>query len=98
MPTVFSTNSTRIARPDQAVTLGARTEHVALRSANGIEPNGKVRRIEPLGDQSFLHIDLGETQIVTLADPDPAFVQGELVSVRLIDPLLFDAEGARVRA
>ena len=89
-----------LAAPREAATLGVRPEHVVLRQDGGTAASGvpgRVTRVEPLGDQSHLHIDLDGTAIVTLVDPEVAMHEGDIVRVDLIDPLLFDADGRRVR-
>ena len=57
-----------------------------------------VKRIEHLGDQSHLHLDLGGQSIVTLSDPEARLGAGDIVSLRLNNPLFFDAAGARIAA
>ena len=81
--------------PVQAVTVGARTEHLAIGKAPGGTP-GRILRIEHLGDRSHVHIEAGGHALTTLADPDIAFEAGEPVSLELRDPLLFDATGNRL--
>jgi multiple sugar transport system ATP-binding protein len=86
-----------LALPGDAVTLGVRPEHVAVRRAVGGAPQGRIRRVEALGDQSHLHIDLGGAALVTLVDPEAGLAEGDTVSVTLLEPLVFDAAGRRVR-
>jgi multiple sugar transport system ATP-binding protein len=75
-------------------TIGARTEHLRLaRSAGG---NARIDWIEHLGDQNHLHITVGETRLVALADPYVAFGPGDTVAVSLDRPLYFGADGARL--
>ena len=88
---------TDIAAPPSAVTIGARTEHIEV-SAN--EPRGlraEVSRIEHLGDQSHLHLDMNDHAIVVLADPHADLRVGQEVSLSLIDPLFFDGSGSRIQ-
>ncbi len=87
----------RLAMPAEATTLGVRPEHVAVRRAEGAAADGRIRRVEPLGSESHLHIDLGDVSLVTLVEPDVALAEGDAVTVELIEPLLFDAVGRRVR-
>jgi multiple sugar transport system ATP-binding protein len=86
--------------PSSAVTIGARTEHLRLAKANGHAHGltGSLSWIEHLGDQNHLHIRLGDSEIVTLADPDTDLEVGDRVAIELARPLFFDAEGVRVRA
>ncbi len=82
--------------PKAALTLGARTEHLRIaKSANG-NAVGKVEWIEHLGDQSHLHIRIGEHRITSLVAADAAFSAGDGVDVGLARPLYFDATGNRV--
>jgi multiple sugar transport system ATP-binding protein len=57
-----------------------------------------VTRIEHLGDQSHLHLDLGGQPVVTLSDPEADLGAGDIVSLSLNNPLFFDADGARIAA
>lgn len=83
--------------PSGAMTIGARTEHLAI-TRNGGDVSATVTRIEHLGDQSHLHLDLGGQPVVTLADPEVELCAGDIVSLRLNKPLFFDAAGGRVAA
>ncbi len=84
------------AAPDSVVTIGARTEHVAIRKAGG--GVGVVTWVEHLGDQDHLHISIEGQDFVTLSDPDQSFAPGDRVEICFQRPLLFDASGARVAA
>jgi multiple sugar transport system ATP-binding protein len=87
--------------PDACVTIGARTEHVGIAAANGQTSEGPqcaVTWIEHLGDQNHLHLKFGETEIVTLADPDSGLSVGDSVALHLSHPLFFAANGERVGA
>jgi multiple sugar transport system ATP-binding protein len=57
-----------------------------------------VRWIEHLGDQSHLHVTVGDTDVVTLGDPDIGLAVGDAVELEMLAPLFFDARGERVRA
>ncbi|MDQ0473568.1 ABC transporter ATP-binding protein [Labrys wisconsinensis] len=83
--------------PSATQTVGVRTEHLAI-AKGGPGLAATVTRIEHLGDQSHLHLDLTGRTIVTLADPDSAFAAGDRVGVSLKGALLFDANGERVAA
>jgi multiple sugar transport system ATP-binding protein len=87
--------------PDACVTIGARTEHVGIAATNGQTSEGPqcaVTWIEHLGDQNHLHLKFGETEIVTLADPDSGLRVGDSVALHLSHPLFFAANGERVGA
>jgi multiple sugar transport system ATP-binding protein len=83
--------------PRGAKTIGARTEHLTIAQGGG-DVAATVTRIEHLGDQSHLHLDLGGQPVVTLSDPEANLGAGDVVSLRLNKPLFFDAAGARVAA
>jgi len=83
--------------PRAARTIGARTEHLSIGRGSGYV-SATVKRIEHLGDQSHLHLDLGGQSVVTLSDPEANLAAGDTVSLSLNNPLFFDADGARVAA
>src|SRR5207237_9242864 len=83
--------------PADATTIGARTEHLTIARGGG-DVSATVKRIEHLGDQSHLHLDLAGRPVVTLADPEAGFGAGDVVSLCLNKPLFFDAMGWRVAA
>ena len=85
------------ARRAGARTVGARTEHLTIARGGG-DVQATVKRIEHLGDQSHLHLDLGGQPVVTLSDPEARLGAGDIVSLRLNKPLFFDADGGRVAA
>jgi multiple sugar transport system ATP-binding protein len=87
-----------IAMPESTTTVGARTEHAHISKANGWRASGRVTWVEHLGDQNHLHVNLGEHDFVTLADPDSGLGPGDEVAIALTDPLFFNAAGERVRA
>jgi multiple sugar transport system ATP-binding protein len=75
-------------------TIGARTEHIVIeRSQKG---EGIVDWIEHLGDQNRLHVMLGESRLTALITPDAKFQPNDHVSLKLVDPLCFDAAGERI--
>jgi multiple sugar transport system ATP-binding protein len=84
------------AIPHDAVTVGARTEHLSI--AKSMKGEGKVEWIEHLGDQNHLHVTIGGHQITTLAAPDTDLAAGDAVSLSLVSPLYFDTAGNRVGA
>jgi multiple sugar transport system ATP-binding protein len=83
--------------PRGAKTIGARTEHLTIAPGNG-DVAATVTRIEHLGDQSHLHLDLRGQPVVTLSDPEAKLGAGDVVSLCLNNPLFFDAAGARIAA
>lgn len=87
-----------LAMPSLTATVGARTEHVRLRKVGGAGSgvSGSIKWIEHLGDQNHLHVTLGDTEIITLADPDNGLDVGDEVSIELAKPLFFGADGTRI--
>jgi multiple sugar transport system ATP-binding protein len=82
--------------PNDAVTVGARTEHLSIDKSTNGHADGAVDWIEHLGDQIHLHIRVGERKLITLAPPDTPLAAGDEVVVRYRDPLCFDANGDRL--
>ncbi len=78
--------------------IGVRTEHAVVSPRAGGGAPGKVIRIEHLGDQSHLHVDVAGQQLIVLVDPESLLKPGDDVGVRLKSPLYFDAAGRRLRA
>ena len=87
-----------VGGPATATHIGVRTEHTRIGPHAPGRTAGRVTWVEHLGDQDHLHLQLGGTDFVTLADPDAGLVAGDEVAVALSNPLFFDAAGARVRA
>jgi multiple sugar transport system ATP-binding protein len=84
--------------PEQAVTLGVRTEHLRVHNGGGGRASGRVRWIEHLGDQSHLHVRVADSaDLVTLVDPDTDLAVGDQVHLEVLAPLYFDSHGDRVR-
>ncbi len=79
--------------PAGARTVGARTEHFRIAKALNGKSQAKVDWIEHLGDQSHLHLSIGEHKVVTLADPHTELKSGDAVTVELVAPLYFDQSG-----
>jgi multiple sugar transport system ATP-binding protein len=77
-----------------AVTLGARTEHIEVQKKMGAP--GIVEWIEHLGDQTRLHMRLAGQKIITLIDHSISLVAGDRVSIKLINPICFDAHERRI--
>jgi multiple sugar transport system ATP-binding protein len=79
-------------------TIGVRTEQLRIGPLNGHGARALLRRIEHLGDQNHLHLELGQHNLVALADPHSSWKAGDEVSVALHNPLYFDAAGRRLPA
>jgi len=88
--------------PPATATIGARTEHLRIASAQDdaqgamAEATARVARVEHFGDQSHLHLMIGEHRLVTLVSPDSPFAPGDEVVVAFLAPLFFDSEGNRI--
>jgi multiple sugar transport system ATP-binding protein len=78
--------------------VGARTEHLRIGKANDAMPTAIVRRVEHLGDQNHIHLDLNGHALVTLADPHAPVNADDRVAIELIQPIYFDAAGERLEA
>jgi len=83
--------------PSSTRTIGARTEHLRLKPANG-GARGRVHRVEHLGDQSHVHVQIDGHALVTLADPHLPLRAGDSISVDLVNPLYFDGAGRRIES
>jgi multiple sugar transport system ATP-binding protein len=78
--------------PVGAKTIGLRPEH--MRQGEGRA--AQVQRIEPLGDQTRLHLSLDGHDIVTLTDPHTDLEPGDSLAIEPRNALYFDASGARI--
>jgi multiple sugar transport system ATP-binding protein len=78
--------------PAQAAQIGLRPEHIAI----GDGQPATIRRVEHLGDQTRLHLDMGPHALITLTDPQTTHQPGETLNIRPQNPLWFDASGSRV--
>jgi len=85
-----------IARPRGAVSLGLRPEHIEIGKAGAGCKKAQVRRIEHLGDQTRMHLQIDGAQIVTLIDSHSEIQAGEEIWVAPSAPLFFDAAGDRI--
>jgi multiple sugar transport system ATP-binding protein len=86
-----------LAAPEQATTIGVRTEHVRIHKSTG-PARARVRWIEHLGDQSHLHVRLAEeADVVILVDPETDLAVGDEVNIEMVAPLFFNINGERVR-
>jgi multiple sugar transport system ATP-binding protein len=84
--------------PAQARTVGLRTEHIRIFSADRPGPRARVRWVEHLGDQNHVHLKLDSHSLVTLADPAQELKAGDEVSLEFMEPLYFDQSGNRLAA
>ena len=82
--------------PREARTVGLRTEHIKISSADHPGPLAQVHWVEHLGDQNHVHLKLATHSLVTLADPVQELKAGDQVSLEFTEPLYFDQAGNRV--
>ncbi|PZQ99864.1 MAG: ABC transporter ATP-binding protein [Cereibacter sphaeroides] len=78
--------------PAGAAQIGLRPEHI--RQGEGTPTT--VTRVEHLGDQTRLHLKLGEHDLITLTDVHTTLSPGDTLAVSPVNPLWFDASGARL--
>ena len=78
--------------PSGARTIGLRPEHIS----QGTGKPASVTRVEHLGDQTRLHLNLLGHDIVTLTDVHTGLEPGDHVAIQPHKPLFFDAGGARI--
>jgi multiple sugar transport system ATP-binding protein len=84
--------------PSNARTVGLRTEHIRISSADRPGPIAHVHWVEHLGDQNHVHLRLATHSLVTLADPAQPLKTGDRVSLEFDNPLYFDQAGKRLAA
>ncbi len=82
--------------PSAARTIGARTEHFRIAKATNGKSHATVDWVEHLGDQSHLHVSVGEHKLTTLVEAHTELRSGDAVTVELVDPLYFDQSGNRI--
>lgn len=80
--------------PAGAARIGMRPEHIAM-NGDGGKP-GKVTRVEHLGDQTRVHLEVEGHLLTTLADAHSTLDHGDAVQITPRTPLFFDAAGNRV--
>lgn len=78
--------------PPGAIRIGLRPEHVE----QGRGRAASVVRVEHLGDQTRLHLKLGEHDIITLTDAHSSLNTGDSVPIAPKNALFFDAAGDRI--
>ena len=78
--------------PSGAKMIGLRPEHIL----QGAGKSSSVTRVERLGDQTRLHLNLDGHAIVTLTDVHTTLEPGDSVAIEPRNPLFFDADGARI--
>ena len=78
--------------PASARTTAFRPEHVSLTAGD----MASVTRIEPLGNQTRVHLDVAGHPVIALAEPHARHAGGERVGIAASRVLHFDEGGARV--
>jgi multiple sugar transport system ATP-binding protein len=79
--------------PPRAVQIGLRPEHIRI----GEGSDARIVRVERLGDQTRLHLNLAGHDVVTLTDPHTPLEAGQSIPIAPRKPLFFDADGERIR-
>ncbi|MCF6233878.1 MAG: ABC transporter ATP-binding protein [Rhodobacteraceae bacterium] len=78
--------------PQGASQIGLRPEHIRI----GQGQETRVVRVEHLGDQTRLHLKLGNADLITLTDAHTTLAKGDTLSIAPLAPLYFDANGDRI--
>ncbi len=78
--------------PKGAHAIGLRPEHIM--QGHGIE--GRVNRVEHLGDHTRLQISLAGYDLVAVMDPQNPVNQGDTLLISPKNPIYFDANGIRI--
>ncbi|MEL7467844.1 MAG: ABC transporter ATP-binding protein [Pseudomonadota bacterium] len=78
--------------PSGANTIGLRPEHIR----QGEGQSARVDRVEHLGDQTRLHLQLNGHEIVSLTDTHTDLEPGDAIAIQPQNALYFNATGARI--
>jgi len=78
--------------PKGAKTIGLRSEHIM--QGSGIE--GRVTRVEHLGDHTRLLISLAGSNLIAVMDPHNPVNQSDTLLISPKNPIYFDAKGIRI--
>ena len=78
--------------PSGATLIGLRPEHIELGSGQDCQ----VMRIEHLGDQIRLHLQLAGHKITTVIEAHTPIKVGDVIAIQPKNPIFFDANGARI--
>ncbi|WP_428542441.1 ABC transporter ATP-binding protein [Profundibacter sp.] len=79
--------------PAGAVNIGLRPEHIHI----GAGVKATVVRVEHLGDQTRLHLDIAGTPLITLTEAHTTFNKGDSIAITPENPLYFNASGDRLK-
>jgi len=83
--------------PEGAKTIGIRTENTSINKTSDSNFQVTIRRVEHLGDQSYLHLTLDSHELIILADPHLPYKEGEQLYIDFINPIFFDENGDAIR-
>lgn len=72
--------------------IGLRPEHIAY----GAGQEAAVKRVEQLGDQTRLHLELNGHAITALSPEGNPYSAGSTVKIQPVNPLCFDENGDRI--
>ena len=78
--------------PDGAKSIGLRPEQIA----QGEGQDSLVTRVEHLGDQTRLHLNFHDHDIITTTDAHTGLRAGDVVAIKPKTPFFFDANGDRM--
>jgi len=78
--------------PKRASQIGLRPEHISI----GEGQVSEVVQVEHLGDQTRLHLRLGDANLITLIDSHTILAIGDNLKIAPQTPLYFDANGERI--
>jgi multiple sugar transport system ATP-binding protein len=79
--------------PKGAKTIGLRAEHIM--QGSGLE--GRVNRVEHLGDHTRIHMSLSGNDLIAVMDPQNPVSQGDTLAISPKNPIYFDANGIRIQ-
>ena len=81
---------------DVRLTVELGRKNLPLREIMALGENSLVERVERLGDQTRLHLNLRDHPIVTVTNAHTDLRPGDIVKIRPQNPFYFDATGARI--
>ncbi|HGG65864.1 MAG TPA: ABC transporter ATP-binding protein [Rhodobacteraceae bacterium] len=79
--------------PAGAVNIGLRPEHILI----GAGVQATVVRVEHLGDQTRLHLDIAHNPLITLTEAHTTLTKGDSIAITPENPLYFNASGDRLK-
>lgn len=83
--------------PPNAERVGLRPEHIILKKKPGAGTReAQINRIEHLGDQTRVHLNMGDQPLITLTDAHTDLTHGSTVHVSAKGGLYFNSSGARI--